>query len=346
MFIRWVLAVAIVLLAGADGAVIVARRSAEVRRARSAAPAVTAPVTVAAARAQAPAPEPAILFADDFSPGTLFQSSESPGRGASTADGRYRMWSDQRVDIYTHIPTAAPERPAVEAARDVSVAVDVRNRTGDFTTWAGVYCRSGGLDGDLYAGTISPGGAWSIVRATLGTLAPDRPYRRIVLASGHLPGLVSAAPDTGSRVRLDCVGDSPTVLRLRVGGVQVGEAQDPSGIGPGSAGLAVSAVGEVVFDNLEVRAAAPRSLPSGVVTSRPAIRSSTSASGMLGRSDSGTGSITSITGVVGEGAARRRSSSTHPTAIPSSVTTAVPGATAPTSSEGAQVGTSTRAPPR
>ncbi len=97
---------------------------------------------------------------------------------------------------------------------------------------------------------VRPDGSWTITRNTMG-----KTYVQRVLASGRTPGIDTAlATDNPVHLRLDCVGHIETSLRLSVDEAVIGTATDPTGLGPGTVGMAGSSRVGVIFDNLVVTA--------------------------------------------------------------------------------------------
>ncbi|MEA2974083.1 MAG: hypothetical protein QOG82_2541 [Actinomycetota bacterium] len=199
----------------------------------------------------APRPQvkaPTVLFRDDFAPGTAFKARTSDD-DEGVQDETYRLLTLSGADHYVPLPREAPDRPRVLQAQDISVAVDVQVVPGDPDTWFGVFCRSGGLDADVYVADVRPDGAWTIDRRTLGT----KGYIERVLSKGRAPALENPQGNAFVvHLRLDCLGQVPTSLVLSVNGTVVGMALDPSGLEPANVGMAGSSRTNIIFDNLVV----------------------------------------------------------------------------------------------
>lgn len=195
------------------------------------------------------APPAPVLFRDEFSSATVFREGEEDSN-AVTIDGKYRLRIKRRHDRYFWVTERAPEYAKIQETPNLSVAVEVQNTTGEPDNWFGVFCRSMGLDTDLYRAAVRPDGSWTISRTTLGSTN----YVSHVLVSGTTPGLVGFQPAAFLfRIRLDCVGAGPTALHLYVNDREVGLATDPAGLGAGNVGMVgSSATGELVYDNFVV----------------------------------------------------------------------------------------------
>jgi hypothetical protein len=231
----------------AVNAIVLATWDAGDDRAEGSPPPTTAPAPIAP-------PPPTVLFSDDFSGSSAFSGSEEEVITVTVADGQHRTRFHRSADIYSPLPDEVPERAVVEQTRDVSVAIEVRQISGDPGDWFGVICRTGGLDADLYVAAVRADGSWTIYRSTLGS--QRGPYVQRALAVGRTPGIAAVQPALFVfRIRLECIGEAPTTLRLFVNDREVGRVDDPVGVPPGNVGFATSSrTGEFVFDNLVVTA--------------------------------------------------------------------------------------------
>ena len=243
---RKALGLLIVLILAGDVATVLARQLAD--------PGQAAPPPEAAAPTSTVALPPPLILRDEFDASTAYKSAESDRIAITTGDGQFHVRFKASLDIYPPVPPEASQSARIKATADLSVEVEARSAAGAPANSFGVICRSHGLDNDTYLAEVTADGEWTIARATLGTGTSGLHYERRALATGREPGFVGGAPPSFVfRIRLECVGRSPAVLRLFINGRQVGQGADASGLDPGDAGMfAHSAVGDLVFDNLVI----------------------------------------------------------------------------------------------
>jgi len=180
--------------------------------------------------------ERSLPIADDFSdPSSGWPTRAGSGWTQGYEDGVYRVTLDQ--DEWTYVLAAATA--AIDVA-DVVIEVDLRFASNYTEAGAGVSCRA--LDQDNYYYFEIEDGTVSIVlflEDVQTFLVDDEPTQ--------------AFNPSGSRLRIECIGDS---LTLFINGEQVASAQDDS-LSHGDVGLiaggAAQGLTDVTFDDFLAR---------------------------------------------------------------------------------------------
>lgn len=195
---------------------------------------------------------PLVLAVEDFSPGSTFEVENGAHR--TITGGELRLRDGGTIDRYLSFPPEDPRLTAVGAVLDVGVSISARRVTEADRQWFGVTCRMQGLDADGYVGAVEGDGSWRIIRVTFGTGGAIPYVKRELLRGPPEPeALAAAARGDMLRVRLECTGDAPAVLRLFLNEREVGQTTDKEGLGPGNAGWAGRpSEGELAFDDLLV----------------------------------------------------------------------------------------------
>ncbi|MEA2685424.1 MAG: hypothetical protein QOE93_619, partial [Actinomycetota bacterium] len=232
-----------VIAAGVLFALAVASAVAVWLGARSPSPSASPPPTSSAPAAPAAVDTDSVVFRDDFSSAASgWATGDKPEESITYAGGRYVF----RVEIspYTQVTDTYFEgdayRDALTKLADVAVEVTVLPG-GNPDAGFGVMCRG------RYLAFVTGRGAWTLQR--LGAEPAQ-------LASGTAP-LAGTATDP-RRLRLECSGaeNGPVTLTFSVDGNVVGRTVDPTGLGPGSVGLAVTTASgpfDGAFDDFVVR---------------------------------------------------------------------------------------------